>query len=231
VGEKFAEDQAIELAADWNLVSFLPRQPPTVQDALQSIDGQYTAVLGYDQGALSYYPDIDPSFNTLHEMEPLFGYWIKMIQAGTLQYPTTGGDQILDTPSPQPPISNIREAERAAGVTPTYTWVNFYGTAHASDRTPLPVGATVLTMDPDGVVCGATVVTHKGQYGLLACYGDDPTTPDDEGAEPGDTIQLVVDGQVLGMGAWTEHGDLQWRPLGRLDLWQLYLPPIRKGTR
>jgi len=108
VGEKFAEDQAIELAADWNLVSFLPRQPPTVQDALQSIDGQYTAVLGYDQGALSYYPDIDPSFNTLHEMEPLFGYWIKMIQAGTLQYPTTGGDQILDTPSPQPPISNTQ---------------------------------------------------------------------------------------------------------------------------
>jgi hypothetical protein len=89
VGAKFAEDRAIELDAGWNLVSFLPRQPLAVADALQSIDGQYTAVLGYDHGALSYYPDIDPSFNTLREMEPLHGYWIRMAQAGTLRYPTT----------------------------------------------------------------------------------------------------------------------------------------------
>ncbi|MCG2738731.1 MAG: proprotein convertase P-domain-containing protein, partial [Syntrophaceae bacterium] len=95
VGERFAEDRPIELDAVWNLVSYLPCQPLAVADALQSIEGQYTAVLGYDQGALSYYPDIDPSFNTLHEMEPLFGYWIRMTQGGTLQYPTTG-DQILD---------------------------------------------------------------------------------------------------------------------------------------
>ena len=88
VGEKFAEDRAIELDAGWNLVSYLPRQPLAVPEALQSIDGLYTAVLGYDQGALSYYPDIDPSFNTLQEMEPLHGYWIRMNQAGTLRYPT-----------------------------------------------------------------------------------------------------------------------------------------------
>jgi hypothetical protein len=91
VGEKLAEDQAIELDAGWNLVSFLPCQSLAVAEALQSIDGQYTAVLGYDQGARSYYPDIDPSFNTLREMEPLFGYWIKMAQAATLQYQITGG--------------------------------------------------------------------------------------------------------------------------------------------
>ncbi|MBC8422436.1 MAG: hypothetical protein H8E01_00235 [Chloroflexi bacterium] len=83
------------------------------------------------------------------------------------------------------------------------------------------MGATVLALDPDGVVGGAAVVTHEGQYGLLACYGDDPTTPEDEGAQPGDTIQLVVDGQVLGMAVWTAHGDL-WRvPLGPAGLWQV----------
>ena len=237
VGEKLTEDRAIELDVDWNLVSYLPRQPLAVADALQSIDRQYTAVLGYDQGALSYYPDIDPSFNTLHEMETLFGYWIKMAQAGTLTYPATG-DQILGSgysrspaPNIQYPISNIRQAERSAGVTPTHTWVNFYGTAHASGGAPLPVGATVLALDPDGVVCGATVVTTEGQYGLLACYGDDPTTLEDEGAQPGDVIQLVVDGQMLGKGTWTAHGDRQWRPLGKVDLWQLYLPLVRKGNR
>ena len=75
------------------------------------------------------------------------------------------------------------------------------------------------------------VVTAEGQYGLLACYGDDPTTSEDEGAQPGDTIQLIVDGQVLGMDTWTAHGDRQWRPLGKVDPWRLYLPLIRKGDR
>ena len=232
VGEKLAEDRPIEMDAGWSLVSYLPRQPQAVPEALQSIDGQYTVVLGYDQGALSYYPDIDPSFNTLNEMTPLFGYWIKMAQAGTLQYPTTlelgslgtgeqrskEGDQVLD----------IRGAERAAGVTPTQAWVNFYGTAHRQNGTPLPVGTRVLALDPDDVVCGATVITHGGRYGLLACYGDDPTTTEDEGAMPGDTIRLMVDGQTLGTGTWTAHADRQWSPLGSAPQWQVWLPLIRK---
>ncbi len=229
VGQKLAEDQAIELAANWNLVGYLPRQPLAVANALQSIDGLYTVVLGYDQGALSYYPDIDPSFNTLITMEPLFGYWIKMTETDTLIYPATAG-QVSDIGDSQYPIANIRQAERAAGVTPTHNWVNFYGTADASDGTPLPVGTTVLAIDSDGVVCGATLITTEGRYGLLACYGDDPTTSGDEGARPGDTIQLVVDGEVIGRGMWTEHGGRQWRSLGKVDLWQVYLPLIRKGS-
>ncbi|MFQ5342807.1 MAG: hypothetical protein ACE5F6_14805, partial [Anaerolineae bacterium] len=97
VGTKFAEDHPIALEAGWNLVSYLPRQALTVTDALASIQGQYFAVLGYEQGsALSYYPDLDDSFNTLHVMQPLLGYWVKMDQAGVLQYPTTGGDQRLE---------------------------------------------------------------------------------------------------------------------------------------
>jgi len=224
VGEKLAEDRAIELDAGWNLVSFLPRQPVSVTDALQSIAGLYTAVLGFDQGALSYYPDIDPSFNTLHEMEPLFGYWIKMAQAGTLQYPITEqGSGGAGEQGSEGAVPHIREAERAAIVMPTNSWMNFYGPAS------LPVGTVVQAIDPDGVVCGATMVTTEGQYGLLACYGDDPATPEDEGVRLGDTIQLVVDGQVLGVATCTEHGSRQWRPLGKVEAWQVYLPMIRKG--
>jgi subtilisin-like proprotein convertase family protein len=222
VGEKFAEDRAIELDAGWNLVSYLPRSPMAVADALQSIDGQYTVVLGYDQGALSYYPDIDPSFNTLQEMEPLFGYWIRMTQEGTLRYPTTGDFRFS--------IADLRlnaltiENRKSQIANPTNTWVNFYGPAH------LPVGTVVQAIDPDGVVCGATVVTTEGQYGLLACYGDDPTTPEDEGARPGDIIQLVVDGQTLGTGVCTVFGDLHWVPLGTAShQWQVFLPLIRVG--
>jgi hypothetical protein len=243
VGEKLAEDQPIELDAGWNLVSYLPRQPLAVEDALQSISGLYTAVLGYDQGALSYYPNIDPSFNTLHEMTPLFGYWIKMNQADTLQYPTTsqGNPATVSKTTLRADSGELRGTQGTASATestqsstefhrvpPTSTWVNFYGPAHLPDGTLLPVGTTVLAVDPDGVVCGVTVVTTEGRYGLLACYGDDLTTPEDEGARPGDIIQLVVDNQVLGMGTWTAHGERQWRPLGAVEVRRVYLPLISK---
>ena len=244
VGEKVAEDRPIELDAGWNLVSYLPRRPLAVPEALQSIDGQYTAVLGYDHGALSYYPDIDPSFNTLHEMTPLFGYWIRMAQTGTLQYPMTSQGNFGELRGTQGNSGELRETQGNSGgaesppsspkflqVPPSSTLVNFYGTAQLPDGTPLPVGTTVLAVDPDGVVCGATMVTHEGQYGLLACYGDDPTTPEDECARPGDIIQLIVDDQILSMSTWTAHGERQWRPLGKADQWQLYLPLIERGNR
>ena len=230
VGEKFAEDRPIELNADWNLVSFLPRQPVSVTQALQSIDGQYTAVLGFEQGALSYYPHLDPSFNTLSTLKPLYGYWIRMAQPATLQYPTTGGGG-LTTAEESAAVASIRQAERMAGVTPTHTWVNFYGRAYLEDGTPLPAGATVQALDADGVACGAAVVTEAGRYGLLACYGDDPTTPEDEGASPGDVLTFTINGQpatVSGEAVWTTHGDLQWVPLGSAPLWQVWLPVVWK---
>jgi len=52
------------------------------------------------------------------------------------------------------------------------------------------------------VVCGAATIARAGQYGVLPCYGDDPTTPDDEGAQAGDTIRLQVNGQVLAARSW-----------------------------
>ena len=83
------------------------------------------------------------------------------------------------------------------------------------------MGTTVKAIDPDGVVCGATVIHTEGQYGLLACYGNDPTTAEDEGAQAGDVIRLVVDGQTLGTGTWTAHGGRQWVPLGPAELWRV----------
>jgi len=223
VGEKFAEDRAIELEAGWNLVSFLPRQPVSVTQALQSIDGLYTAVLGFEQGALSYYTDVDPRLNTLHAMKPLFGYWIRMTQAGTLRYPATiqgNSGELRETQGNSGGTESPPSSPEFLHVPPTSTWVNFYGPVH------LPVGTVVQATDPDGVACGATVVMYEGLYGFLACYGDDPTTPEDEGAQAGDVIRLVVDGQELGTGTWTEHGGRQWVPLGPTDLWRVWLPLV-----
>jgi len=115
------------------------------------------------------------------------------------------------------------------GVASTSTWVNFYGLAARADGTSLPEGTTVLAIDPDGVACGAVVIHTAGKYGLLTCYGDDPRTSEDEGAQAGDTVRLVVDGQELAAAGWAAHGDLLEVDLGASPgtrPWQYYLPLI-----
>jgi len=172
-------------------------------------------VLGFERTAISYYPDLDPSYNTLVHMAPRYGYWISATQPVTLAYPLTG---ITETVSLTATIASsrrvgvIRGAEWLAGVHPTYEWMNFYGPASLPDGTPVPTGTMVLAVDPQGVVCGATMVWQPGQFGLLACYADDPRTTDvDEGGLPGDTIQLFMgDGTLVGTGPWTAHGD-RWQ--------------------
>ena len=209
VGEKLAEDQAIELGVGWNLVSYLPRQARAVQDALQSIEGWYTAVLGYDERAVSYYPGIDPSFNTLHEMEPLFGYWINMTQAGALRYPATVGGQRSDRMAARSPALSL--AEGIDELHPTPWFVDFLGQQSTLNDQPLPVGAVIRAYDPSGVLAGRAEVTLSGWY-LMSVYGDDPLTEFDEGAESGDAITFTVDGhpavcQGPGPPLWGESGE------------------------
>ncbi|MEZ4680675.1 MAG: hypothetical protein R2932_41320 [Caldilineaceae bacterium] len=62
----------------------------------------------------------------------------------------------------------------------------------------IPVGTKIRAYDPNGVLCGETVVTHLGTYGFLACYFDDPTTDKDEGIEPGDTVDFYFNGEHAG---------------------------------
>ncbi len=185
--------------------------------ALEGIDGQYGAVLGFERTALSIYPDLDPSYNTLVHMAPGYGYWISATQPVTLAYPATGITETVSmtaTHTARWRVGAIRYAEWHAGVQPTYQWLNVYGELALADGTPLPTGTMVLAIDPQNTICGATMVWQPGQFGLLACYGDDPATEADEGATPGDLIQLFVStdgaqpgGQLIGACLWTAHGD------------------------
>ncbi|MBC7225106.1 MAG: hypothetical protein H5T59_12680, partial [Anaerolineae bacterium] len=77
---------------------------------------------------------------------------------------------------------------------PTNEWVNFYGVASYFGGLPVPVGAVVEAYDPHGVLCGQFVVHTPGQYGVMPVYRDDPGTPADEGADPGDTISFTING-------------------------------------
>jgi hypothetical protein len=251
-GVRLAEDTPLPLAVGWNLVSYLPQSTLPVTVALASIAGKYAVVQGFDRGALSFYPDLDPIFNTLLVMQPGLGYWIRATQAVTLTYPSAAGlasasaagPRLMTIPQPQAsPLAllgrqderaaPIRQVERAAGVTPTSTWVDFYGEARQVDGALMPIGTLITALDPQGIVCGATVVTVAGQYGYLACYGDDPHTAADEGAAPGERIRLMVDGQVLGTGDWTSRGERRRAPLGNVvqePQRYIYLPLVLQGA-
>jgi len=236
IGERLPEDHPLSLDAGWNLVSYLPHGSLPVSQALANIDGLYTAVLGFEGGAVSYYPDLDPSYNTLEWMRPGLGYWISMQQAATLQYSVTYGitrtavvaGSLSDAYAASPAVLAEGVESLSLQVKPTNTWVNFYGQADGGDGQPLPVGTVVEAVDPDGVTCGAVTIGVEGRYGLLPCYGDDPTTEADEGADAGDSIDLVVEGQVVGRGFWIGHGERQVVPLGGAapDSFQLYLPLV-----
>ena len=127
------------------------------------------------------------------------------LQSGTVQI-TAGTVTPTLTPTPTPTF--------IGGVTPTNEWVNFYGVSSLLNGSPLPVGAVVRAYDPDGVNCGIWVVNAVGQYGLMAVYRDDPSTPADEGALPGNTIAFTINGiPATPMGpdapTWTAMGDVR----------------------
>ncbi len=103
-------------------------------------------------------------------------------------------------------------SSQANGVTPTSQWVNFWSVNSTFLGQPVPPGAVIAAFDPDGVQCGEFTVLFEGTYGLMPCYRDDDTTPEDEGADPEDVISFTINGLPAVVGGpddpiWTSHGD------------------------
>jgi hypothetical protein len=74
-------------------------------------------------------------------------------------------------------------------------WVSFFSSNTTFHGEPVRVGSVISALDPQGVECGRVTVTTPGQFPVLACLRDDPTTPDiDEGPEPGEPISFEIDG-------------------------------------
>ena len=96
---------------------------------------------------------------------------------------------------------------------PTYSWVNAFSPRSVLYGEPLPAGSIITAYDPDGVLIGRATVVNDGSFGLMALYMDDPATPIDEGALPGDLMTFRIDGipaEVTGPHdpVWTENGAL-----------------------
>jgi hypothetical protein len=209
---------ALPLSRGWNLISYLPNSSLPVADALASVSGKYSVVLGYDpreaQPGRTYDPLL-PGFSTLLDLDPLFGYWIKMTQAGSLVYPTGSGlsyrsrvDRGVASQSEAGDPAALAAA-CGAGVHPSTEWVNFYSANSTLDSAPVPVGACVEAW-VGSLKIGYYAVTTAGSYGFLAAYRDDSTTPGKDGAAPGDIVTFTINGYAAtvagGNPTWTSNG-------------------------
>lgn len=127
------------------------------------------------------------------------------------------------TPTPTPFPTRTPTATATPGpVHPSLEWVNFFGEVSLLDGAPAPVGSVLDAYDPAGYRCGTYRITVRGHYGPMPVYRDDPTTPEHDGALPGDTIRFVVDGQpAFALGP----DDPIWTAWG--DIWEVHLRQTR----
>jgi hypothetical protein len=131
----------------------------------------------------------------------------------------------------------ILGAAQGGNVIPTNTWVDFYSLNSTYLGQPVPAGAYVAIFDPQGVQCAEFTVTTPGRYGIMPCYGDDPSTPGtDEGAVPGDVLQFKINGRVAKTEAIALNGVpvppttvVTWISWG--NLWQVNLHVLYDVTQ
>jgi hypothetical protein len=98
---------------------------------------------------------------------------------------------------------------RANDIVPT-PWSTFFRDSLTTyNGQPIPVGSVIDAYDPDDVRCGTWIVTHKGLWGNMAVYGDDPYSPEDEGATDGQPISFTINHRpatvVLGDNTFTNQ--------------------------
>ena len=206
-GSPMPVNTPIELHTGWNWVGYLPEASQSVTQALTSIEGKYTWVIG-DDG--SFVPSLPVTFNTLKTMKPGKGYLIYMTEAATLTYP---GPAVVQRASLPHPLSDVALCPDLAR-TPWFSEI--YGQVD-----PAAAGRVLRALNGEGRVVGCAQVRADGSYGLMRLYGgkeaDDPATP---GLLPGEEAQFALGEQALsGVSvAWQPDYDAQ-----RLDI---PMPPV-----
>ncbi|MBN2226400.1 MAG: T9SS type A sorting domain-containing protein [candidate division Zixibacteria bacterium] len=78
------EDRRIDLAADWNLISWNVDTPvDDIEMIFSQIMDSVDVILGFERGGFTYDPQL-PQFSNLWHVDHYHGYWVKMKHAMTL---------------------------------------------------------------------------------------------------------------------------------------------------
>jgi len=182
-------ENTVQLYEGWNFVSFQTCSE-SIQNAMKQLTGfawmyYYNAsepdVLSrwkiWDNTIPEIYWEL---YNTLQRIEPGEGYWLWV---DTEQMWEEGSSAVGDLPTPSetytPPSS------------PCTFWSR-NGDSKLNGK-PVPAGALITAYDSDGLLCGTSTVKYTGCF-YICCIADNPSTPEDEGADAGDIISFYVNG-------------------------------------
>ncbi|MCX7854098.1 MAG: hypothetical protein N2383_15125, partial [Caldilineales bacterium] len=173
----------LPLKRGWNWGGYFPQVTLPITVALQSIAGSFDRVL---DGRDAYVPGLPDEHQSLRDMRPGQGYFIRMTQDATLVYPAGALHAQTAEPSHLPTF-----ACPSAQLTPYLTLA--YGQVSVNGE-PAPAGTVVEAVTPRGEVAGCFRIHTPGSFGLMSLYGRDADgrTP---GFLPGEPIAWRVNGQ------------------------------------
>ena len=181
----------------WHLFGYPLHETQAISPALQSIDGKYTNLWGYDAEAdawIGYVAGAPSFFNDLHVLEYGKGYWIQVTEPVTIVFSTANGRTV-----PATVTSTIGRNTLTSIPTPPSA---FYGTVTGAGA------GSVIRAYIDGVQCGEAVTQmFNGAvvYSLhVASASQTPLC-----GTTGDTIALTLDDTPLAQTATWDRDVVQ----------------------
>ncbi len=194
----------IPVTAGWNLVSYLPADAMPTEVALTTIHSDLVVALGFENGAgLTYLPGQN-EFNGLTSMSSCYGYWVKVMNNGTLIYPDGGADSVFAK------NTHTQTSSSAGRIDATTSWMNIYAYDLKLDDVQVQAGASIKAFNKDDVLVGSYEMKQNGKFGFMPIYGDDAQTDYIDGMKSGDEFYLTIDGvETAEKFTWTTSGDKQ----------------------
>jgi len=198
-GLPIPEGEAIGIQQGWNLVSYWPREITRTEFGFSSILEHLILAYGFDEGIHVWTPGAG-WFNSLQELVPGFGYWIKSSVPSTLVYPGFFGDS---TSRGQITLA----ASYETGPTVSRRWMSLFGQRITLDGRELMSGSVIEALTLNGEVCGRGVYS-EGTLQFMPLYGNDLYDPETEVLPvEGEALGLRINGQDLAEEiVWISHG-------------------------
>jgi hypothetical protein len=217
-------------AVGWNLIAYPVQETQPVEEALASIDGKYTQVLGHriinGQGYLwawdSYIPDLPPifqRFNTLHELRFGKGYFVNATETTTIHLPH-------DPPQSMAEMAEMEEAiaDELASM-PKQTPATYFGTVEPSENFTPAADMPVIARVGDTVCGEARTQEVDGQVIYMVMVAGNEAGVSEGCGTMGSTVTFQVDGQMqMTMAVWDDSAphELDLRSAAQ----RVYLPLV-----
>ncbi|MCF8457835.1 MAG: carboxypeptidase regulatory-like domain-containing protein [Bacteroidales bacterium] len=171
--------------AAWSLIGYLRNSPGYLPDMLSSLSGNIQIVK--DQDGQVYWPVF--GVNLIGDMQPGQGYQIKMSIADTLIYPANSPSMLkpfYQSASPNYFKNPLNTGNNMTLGIPRSSW----------QQIPQP-GDEVGVFGESGLLVGTGV--FDGGNMAITIWGDDETTPEIDGLQPGESFSLQTYRNLSGL--------------------------------